>query len=194
MNHQSRTHWLAIVSLIFFGAQAKAGLIPVSTTVTPDGSNYRYSYSIDLSSDSSLQKGDFFTIVDFNGLVSGKNAQPANFTFSSSNTGGLPIGTTATDSASIPNATWTYNGPTITTPGSLGIFSLDSTLPAATSTSAFAAQTHRNIGGQVDSNITQISSPGAGAPPGVPEPAAVLLTAIGIPCVILLRVFRVSHI
>ena len=40
-----------------FGTTAQAGLLPLSATVTPDGDNYRYTYGVMLTSNSTLWVG-----------------------------------------------------------------------------------------------------------------------------------------
>ena len=183
---------LAALALVVLAAPADAGLLPVSATVTPDGSNQRYTYGIVLTSDSTLKTGDFFTIYDFQGTVPGSNVQPAGFTLTSANTGGTPVGTTPVDDPAKPNLTWTYTGPGLSGQIGLGNFSVISTNAPSPDAASFTSQTHRQIDGQVDSNITETTIPGSTieTPASVPEPATLALMGIGLPLVGLFRCLR----
>ena len=166
--------------------EAKAGLLPTNETQKEDGNNFRYSYGIVLSSDSTLKTGDYFTIYDFDGIVSGSNMQPAGFTFSTQNVGTTPHGTAPTDNPNIANITWTYTGPTITGDAILGIFSVDSRLSTPTD-GVLTAQTHRQQDDKVDANITEAKIP---VPVSIPEPASLALVGIGLPLIGLFRRLR----
>jgi hypothetical protein len=174
-----------------FGGVAQAGLLPVNVTVTPDAGQYRWTYAIVLPTDSRISAGDYFTIYDFAGLVSGTNNQPENWVFSESNLGPVPAGVLPTDNPALPNLTWTYAGPTIAT-GQLGLgnFWAISAYSEATD-SAFTARTHRTSDGRIDTNITDTVVPVPTAtPPGVPEPGTLVLAALGVPFLGLARRLR----
>ena len=80
--------WLLALALVAgLGQTARAGLIPASVTVTPDGGNFRFTYAVVLPTDMKLQSGDYFTIYDFAGLVPGTVATPIGWTYSSQNVG-----------------------------------------------------------------------------------------------------------
>src|SRR5215467_4991710 len=91
--------------LLGSGGLARADIIPQLSTVTPSGSNFTWTYSASLTNDETLQNGNFFTIYDFAGFVSGTNFQPANWVFSSAMTGKTPAKVTPTDDPNIPNLT-----------------------------------------------------------------------------------------
>lgn len=118
--------------LVGIGGLARADIIPNLSTVTPNGSNFTWTYTAALTNDETLQSGNFFTIYDFAGYVSGTNFQPANWVFSSANVGVTPSRVTPTDNPSIPNLTWTYTGPNVGPgPVDLGLFGADSTFSNA---------------------------------------------------------------
>ena len=48
--------------------------MPVSVSVQPEAGNFRWTYSVVLPTDMKLQAGDYFTIYDFGGYVSGSAA------------------------------------------------------------------------------------------------------------------------
>lgn len=184
MFNRLRTVGFAAMLVAMLAGRADAGLLPVSATVQNDGGNYRYTYGVVLTSDSTLHTGDFFTVYNFPGLVSGSNVQPADFAFSTSVGGGTPNGITTTSDPNGTNLTWTYTGAdTVTGQLGLGNFSAISTNAASDTNTNFAGTTHRQIDGQPDSNITDTTGPTGGTPPvaGVPEPASLALVGIGLP-------------
>lgn len=190
---------LAAVLAGMFGASAQAGLLPLSATVMPDGENFRYTYGVMLTSNSTLQSGDQFVIYDFNGLVSGSNTQPAGFSFTTMNTGGNPGRTVPNDNPAMPNLVWTYTGdtPLIGQIG-LGNFTALSTLPESNVSTDFVSRTHvEDPNGDVraEDNITPTKAPSGTdiqppppppppidpPPSGVPEPSSMILLAAGVP-------------
>jgi hypothetical protein len=187
------------------GTSAQAGLLPLSATVVPDGDNYRYTYGVMLTSNSTLVNGDTFVIYDFNGFKPGTNEQPAGFEFQTMNTGGNQGRTLPTDNADMPNLVWRYTGdtPLIGQIG-LGNFSGISTLPESAARTDFVSRTHvEDPNGDVreEDNITLTlaprgndipnppnppgppADPGPGdqPPPSVPEPSTLILLAAGLP-------------
>lgn len=173
---------LVAVVAVSFSTPARAGLLPVQVSVTPDGGKYRWTYAIVLPSDSQLKTGDYFTIYDFGGYVSNSNNQPADWSFTSSNLGTTPARLDPDDSPELPNFTWSYTGPTIDGGlGGLGNFWAVSEYRDPTD-SFFTAKTHRTSDGRPDSNITETTVPvPAAPPPGVPEPTTLALVALGLP-------------
>ncbi len=163
------------------GGKTQAGLLPVSNTIMADGSNFRYSYGVVLSSNTMLHTGDYFTIYDFQGLMPGSNLQPANFTFSSAPVGPTPAGTNPVDNPAIANVTWTYNGPSaVVGQVGLGNFMVDSQY-GSNQTGVFAAITQRTVGGQNDSNITEATVPIPSVP--APEPASLAIVGMSLPLI-----------
>ncbi len=168
---------------------AKAGLLPVSVSITPEAGSFRWTYAIVLPTDAMIRSGDYFTIYDFAGLVAGSNTQPDNWVFTSSNVGGTPGGVDPDDNPSLPNLTWRYTGPEVAS-GQVGLGNFWATSTYGTATdSFFTARTHRTSDGRVDANITSttVPVPSADPPPGVPEPATLARAGLGLPLVALAR-------
>jgi hypothetical protein len=162
---------------------AQAGLIPAAVTVAPESGSYRFTYSVVLPSNYSLHTGDYFTIYDFHGLMGG-NQQPASWTYSTTNSGQTPPGILPVDDPSVPNLTWTYNGPAITGGSggaALGNFSALTSNSGAMD-SDFASTDHMMDNGRSVSNLTTTSTPDPNStPPRTPEPASFVLLGLSLP-------------
>jgi PEP-CTERM motif len=178
--------WCLVVAV----GTSRAGLLPVTVTVTPESGNFRWTYNIVLPTDSQLRTGDYFTIYDFGGLVSPSNAQPDGWTYETANVGPVPAGVDPDDNATLPNLTWRYTGPTIASGQTgLGNFWVVSRFEDSTD-SFFTAKTHRTSDGRVDTNITDTVVPvptDMVQPSLVPEPTTFALAAIGLPVLGLIR-------
>jgi hypothetical protein len=157
----------ALFGLITIGVTilaARGDIIPTLNPGTPASTagGFLWNYGVNVTVDQQVNPGDFFTIYDFGTFNPGSNLQPANWTFSSSNTGINPSLVNPTDNASLANLTWTYNGTTAITGAQLiGQFSV----VAATNqlaTGSFAAQGTRsggpNVGTAID-NVGTVSVP-----------------------------------
>src|SRR6478672_8161724 len=95
------------IGLLAANAPARADIIPTLNALPSAVSGgFLWQYDAQLTQQQFLKSGDFFTIFDFNGYVSGSATAPINWVFSSANTGVLPAGLTIPDNASIPNLTW----------------------------------------------------------------------------------------
>ncbi len=172
---------LVAAGLVLFSiGNASAGLLPTLVTVTAEESNFRWSYAIVLPTDSELRNGDYFTIYDFAGFMSGTDMAPADWAFSTSNVGPTPTGVLPSDDAAKPNLTWTYTGPTLNA-GQVGLGNFMATSNYEDRTeSFFTARTHRVADGKVDTNITSTDVPVPGGGSNVPEPATLLLAGVGL--------------
>src|SRR5262249_32653688 len=105
-----RQSWKVAILLAGFAGlvaapTANAGLIPTNVSVTPDGSNFRWSYAVVVTTDVKVNPGDFFTVYDFGGLVQGSIVAPDNWTASVVKTGPTPAGTNPADDPMIDNIT-----------------------------------------------------------------------------------------
>ena len=180
---------LAAVLALAGGTPARAGLLPISVTVTPDAGNFRWTYAIVLPTDTQLRAGDYFTIYDFAGLTATSNVQPDGWVFSQANVGPTPPGVNPDDNPTLPNLTWKYTGPTINS-GQIGLgnFWADSAYGTATD-SFFTAQTQRTSDGKADANITTAVVP-VPSVNLVPEPGTLALAGLGLPLVGLARGLR----
>ena len=154
---------LAAGLAVALGGSAQAGLLPLTATAVPDGEDYRYTYGVMLTSNSTLQKGDNFVIYDFNGLVDRSNSQPAGFEFSAMNLGGNPGRTVPNDNPDMPNLVWTYTGDTpLVGQIGLGNFTAMSTKPEASVTTDFVSRTQvEDPNGEIrdEDNITHTKAP-----------------------------------
>src|SRR5580704_10381685 len=125
---------------------ARAGLIPTLVTVFPnqDGT-FRWTYAVTVTSDVNVTKGDYFTIYDFAGGISGSDVEPANWSLSIQNLGITPSQTNPNDDPNIPNYTWTFTGDTpVSGQIGLGNFSIVSKF-GSPADSDFTSATHRDI-------------------------------------------------
>jgi hypothetical protein len=156
---------------------ARAGLLPVAVTITPEAGNWRYTYGIVLTSDAFIKPGDYFTIYDFAGFVPGSSTMPSDWA-ATVGVGLTPLNTHPTDDPGIPNVTFTYDGPQITGQKGLGTFSALSTF-GTTDLNSFTASTHRVIDSHLDTNITDVQTPTGGR--NTPEPGTLALLGLGLP-------------
>jgi len=177
-----------------------AGIIPASVTVTPEAGNFRWQYAIVLPTDMKLQAGDYFTIYDFGGLVSGSqfidptNSSAGDWSMEVLKAGQVPVGLAPDDDAAIDNLVFRYNGGSgLTGQVGLGNFGAVSTVGTSTQTD-FTGQNPQATNGDLDRNIINTIAPGVppvvDPMPGVPEPTTLLLAAIGIPAAGAARALR----
>ncbi len=105
-------------------AIAWANIIPTGTSITPSGSNYVWSYQLQLAADGdvnvgaapssnpvphmNLDLGGFLTLYDFAGYVAGSCAGPADWVCTAQNVGFTPDDVIPTDDAAIVNLTWAH--------------------------------------------------------------------------------------
>ena len=176
---------LPLAALVAFAAPARAGLVPVLLIVTPESGGYRWSYTVNVTSDVQVNPGDYFTVYNFAGLVPDTLQAPDGWTAAAVNLGPTPHGILPGDDPALPNLNFTYVGTTpIAGPLPLGAFSAES-LFLSPADSSFASQTHRTIDGRIENNLTPTevpvpAPPGGSPPPDTPEPATLALAAAGL--------------
>lgn len=174
---------LAVMSL---AAPAQASVIPFLDSVTADGSNFKFSYTGQLSPDEGVTNGSQLVIVDFAGYVPGTVfSSLANVSATISNTlpAGLLLNPGFSDNPTIPDLVFTYTGADFQTTG--GPFSAIVNFDGLSAVSTFGGKTAgsfstmavRNVGslaGTADFNVGQVNVPSA-----VPEPATWAMMLIG---------------
>ena len=188
---------------------ARAGMI-ASANVDTFGTNFLWTYHVSVQDKVHVQPGDYFTIYDYQGAVSGSDSAPPFWNLSIANsTGILGSRTTPNDDAHLPNYTWTYAGSSDLPSGWAGDFSLVSKFhDAASSDFSFVAVAHRNDNNRPYQNITSVEVPvpvgepppppgdgnpppgGGNPPPGAPEPATLVMLGCGLPILGLLKLRR----
>jgi hypothetical protein len=182
-----RKFLFAAAAVLALGQSAHASVIPILGAITPDGSNFKFSYDGQLATDQGVRDGSKLVIIDFAGYVPGSiHSTLANVTASISNSLPLPISVDDGfhDDPAIPDLVFTYTGPDFQTTG--GPFpaiihfdglSADSIFGGRTPGS-FAASAVQNVGslaGSVTYNVGQVEVPFD----AVPEPASWALMIVG---------------
>ncbi len=169
---------------------ASAGLLPGVVTRMTAGASTEFHYAAVLPTDSQLKVGNRFTIYDFAGYVPGSERAPDGWSFGLANVGPTPIETDPVDNPSVPNLSWTYSGPVVEGGKPLGDFGADSVF--FDTTAAYFTAVTWTLKDRVDTNITTTLVPVGTSVvgPTVPEPATLLMAAVGLPLVGLVGRFR----
>jgi hypothetical protein len=141
-----------MLTVPFMGYRAQADpVLALASGPTVNGSNFTWTYNAYASS--TVQTGDFFTIYDIPGYVSGSASAPSGFSSLAQLVGVTPSSVSVPDSGSLPNVTYQYDGPTIAVaPGSvvnLGTFSFVSTDGLGTEGSFTAEKSSTQVVGYV---------------------------------------------
>jgi hypothetical protein len=173
-----------LATLVFAGF-ANATITPVLDAGNPtvDGSDYLYTYSINvdaleqLNGALSAPGGTYFTVYDFAGYVGGTVAATASdWTAAVALVGKTPSLTSPPDNASIWNLVFTYTGPIETGPLSIDGFSAESTFGTINANGYFSYQAQKTSNTSApDQGLGPIDIPQA-----VPEPASMALIGGGL--------------
>jgi hypothetical protein len=184
-------------------APARADIILNLVGVTQMGSNFEYTYSVELTASTLLDShgggsnsgvspsNNFFTLYDIPGLLAGSETYGGALATNSAHMEqalGITPGTESPippDSAALMNITTFWTGPQVTASGmpfDMGTFSFLSSDPLGSAMLAFtgASQKIENID-FVANNTGQVAGPGGQAI--VPEPDTLMLLAIGLPVI-----------
>jgi hypothetical protein len=179
----------AVAVAAFLSSGAQASVIPVLDSITPDGSDFLFSYDGQLAPDQGVMAGDQLVILDFAGYIAGSvHSTLPNVTATVSNTlpAGLLLDPGFTDNPSIPDLVFTYNGPPVDVSGGPFPSIIDfsgltaESLYSQQTTGSFSASAVKNEGAQTGTptfNVGQVGIPVA--PAGVPEPATWAMMLVG---------------
>lgn len=175
-----------LLSLGVHGA-AQASLIPTLGSISPGSSGFIWSYNIALAADQnatggpsqsdnpvlpSATVGDFLTVYDFRGFVSGSCFAPTGWACQTQGLGFTPNTQTPADNPSLTNLSFTRTGATVVGPVlDLGDFGASTSISTAGS-GLFTSRGTRNTGlaGTKVDSIGEVVVP---AP--VPEPTTLIL-------------------
>jgi len=188
---------LLSVGALLLGNAVKADIIPVFNAVDTivAGSDYRFSYDVEIPANSRVNTGDYFTIYDFNGYIAGSEFAPVGWSISVQPTGiDVPGQSGITDSASVMNLTFTYTGATTLfgpinpVGGASKAFGADSTSGAVKGLGQYAGSSHKQNPGHPDNNTLQGNQGFLVTPAAVPETSSLMLLVPGlVPLGIMLR-------
>jgi len=173
--------------VLALGGAVRADIIPVlQTPITTLGpNNFRFDYTVSLTDSQQMIQGQpvFFTIYDFAGYIPNSAVAPnANWSVAVANTTPPPAGISLVnpDNTGLPDLKFTYTGPTLTGPFTLGTFSARSTFNQLT-TDEYAA-TAQKFTTTADNGV-QTSNRGPNIVPlatAIPEPGTMALLGSGL--------------
>jgi hypothetical protein len=199
MRHlRSRASLCALLSAaaLIAGSAVKADIIPLFNAATPVSGGCAFTYDVNIADGSRVNTGDYFTIYDFNGLVSGSEVAPIDWSISEQLTGITPAGVDPSafsgDSAGVLNITFTYTGaPTLFGPTVVGgpaAFGATSSTCITTGLGTYASNAHKNNPGKPDDNTVQANGGFTVTPAAIPESSSLMLLVPGlVPLSIMLR-------
>ena len=182
----------AVMGLAVVGA-ASANISPQfpgqPASVTPVSGGFLYTYTVSVDAQQTVMPGptgtgDFFTFYDIQGYVPGSASVNSGYTSFTTLQGPTATGATGTanptDSAVLPNLTFSYNGPSpLVGAQGLGSFSFVSLFGTVSTTpTAFVGRASISQSNPLlkNANVTSYFGPVA---PAVPEPASVIPFALG---------------
>ena len=200
MRHlRSRASFGALLSAaaLMAGSAVKADIIPLFNAATVVAGGCEFSYNVNIADGSRVNTGDYFTIYDFNGLASGSEFAPIDWSISEQLTGITPAGVDPSafsgDSAGVMNITFTYIGiPTLFGPiapvSGTGAFGAVSATCITSGLGTYASHAHKSNPGSPDDNTVQANGGFTVTPAAVPETSSLMLLVPGlVPLSIMLR-------
>src|SRR5689334_22057643 len=107
---------LAAAAVLCATSAAHASIIPVLTSVTPEGGLFRYSYQGTLAGDQGVTQGSKLVIFDFAGFSGGFQVPNPFITASTELFSGMAA-PGQVDDPTITNLVFTWNGPDFNTTG-----------------------------------------------------------------------------
>jgi MYXO-CTERM domain-containing protein len=151
---------------------ASANITPTLDSVTPSGSDFKWTYKVEVDAVQKVLTGDYFTIYDFAGFTGAAGA-PAGWALLTAPLGSTPGSVLPDDDGGLLNLTWTRTGGTVTGPEDLGLFWANSAYSEIT-TDNFTGSAHRVSNGSGIANIGTVD-----VPSGTPEPCSMALLGLG---------------
>ena len=168
----------AVLAVGLMSASARADVIPqfssvIPITTGPDNGDFLWTYNVIVTQSEEVQAnaaaptpttGNYLTLYDIAGLVSGSETMPAGWTVSEQTVGVTPNIEAPPDDGGVLNITWNYSsGPNVAGLASLGTFTFVSTDGNEVFGSNFYAGQATAVGGEetgtVDQNIGHITAP-----------------------------------
>jgi hypothetical protein len=182
---------------LLVGNAVQADIIPVFNVATEIDGGCRFSYNVSIAADSRVNKGDYFTIYDFNGYIDNSAFAPVDWSVNAQNTGVTPPGVNPNafsgDNPGIINLTFTYTGAAtlfgpVNPVGGVGAFGADSIVCAVSGLGTYASKAHKNNPGKPDNNTLQQNGGFVVTPAAVPEASSFMLLLPGlVPLGIMMR-------
>ena len=171
-----KTDWLrGIVSVGLLAASigvASANVTPTLDSVLPSGSDWKWTYKVEVDAVQQVMTDDYFTIYDFAGYT-GVHSEPAGWSLVTSLMGATPGTVIPADDGGILNLTWKRTGGTLTGPMPLGYFWANSSYSEHVQDN-FTGLAHRISDGTQIANIGTVD-----VPSGTPEPCSMALLGAG---------------
>jgi hypothetical protein len=177
---------LAVALALMSGGIARADIIPNFNAADPSDNGCTFSYSVEITANSKVFTGDYFTIYDFNGYVSGTEFAPADWDVDVQLLGTDVSGQTGIfDDPGVYNLTFTYVGAsTILGPvnpvGGVGAFGADSVSCDVKGLGQYAGYSHKQNPGHPDNNTPQGNQGYVVTPAAVPEASSLMLLVPGL--------------
>ncbi|MFO0951405.1 MAG: hypothetical protein U0835_09695 [Isosphaeraceae bacterium] len=158
--------------------EARAGYLASLSGGGPtfDGTNYTYTYSVQLAAGEVVSSGNFFRVYDFLGYVDNSAVGPnSSWVATKSLTDASPSPSQVLfhgDDATVPNITFTYTGAETNT---VGTFTLKSQFGPGTNFKDFYGESTNTLSSPRTLVRTLLD-----IPVPVPEPASVISSSIGV--------------